>query len=62
MSKTNILIPMAGNGSRFAEKGYKLYSASYIYSIHVMGKQMLSDILKNNDPRSDITLKSLSKV
>jgi hypothetical protein len=45
-----------------AEKGYKLYSASYIYSIHVMSKQMLFDILKNNDPRSDITLKSLSKV
>ena len=44
------------------EKGYKLYSASYIYAIHVMSQAMLADVLKNGDPRESFSLKTLSKV
>ncbi len=45
-----------------AEKGYSLYSASYIYAPHVMSRAMLKDILQNGDPRENETLKTLSKV
>jgi len=51
-----------GWSSNCAEKNYKLYSASYIYSIHVMSRMMLQDVLKNGDPRESISLKTLSKV
>lgn len=44
------------------KKGYSLYSASYIYAIHVMSRQMLEAIKKQNDPRQEISLKNLSKV
>jgi len=43
MSKTNILIPMAGNGSRFAEKGYKLPKPL----IGVFGRPMISWVIDN---------------
>lgn len=45
-----------------AKLGYKLYCASYIYSIHVMGRQMLSSVIKNGDPRQQVSMKTLSKV
>lgn len=45
-----------------AKKGYKLYSASYIYAIHVMSRQMLEAVKQAGDPRHEISLKSLSKV
>jgi hypothetical protein len=51
-----------GWSANCAEKGYKLFSASYIYAPHIMGKAMFEDFKKNNDPRSEITLKPLSKV
>lgn len=51
-----------GWSANCAEKGYKLYSASYIYAIHVMSQMMLAEISKNGDPREAISLKSLSKV
>ena len=44
-----------------AEKNFSLYAATYIYAIHVMNKSMLGDILKNGDPREQITMKTLSK-
>lgn len=45
-----------------AEKGFNLYSASYIYSPHIMSRGMLNDVLRNGDPRESETLKTLSKV
>ena len=45
-----------------AKAGYKLYCASYIYAIHVMGRQMLNSVIKNGDPRQQISMKTLSKV
>lgn len=35
--------------------GYNLYCAGYIYTPHIMYKQMLEDFLKNGDPRSSVT-------
>ena len=40
-----------------AKLGYKLYSASYIYSPHIMHKQMLDYFLQNGDSR-DVFLPS----
>jgi hypothetical protein len=40
-----------------AKLGYKLYSASYIYSPHIMHKQMLDHFLQNGDSR-DVFLAS----
>jgi hypothetical protein len=51
-----------GWSTQCAEKDYKLFSASYIYAPHIMSKGMFEDFKKNNDPRSSITLKPLSKV
>lgn len=51
-----------GWSSNCAEKGYKLYSASYIYAIHVMWRQMLKEISEKGDSRMSISMKSLSKV
>lgn len=45
-----------------AEKGFELYSASYIYAPHIMSRGMLDSFKKNGDPRVEITLKPLSKV
>lgn len=33
------------------DMGYSLYSASYLYAVHVMSKVALDDILKNGDER-----------
>lgn len=51
-----------GWSSNCAKKGYSLYSASYIYAIHIMSRAMLADVLKNGDPRETISLKTLSKL
>lgn len=51
-----------GWSANCAEKQYKLYSASYIYAPHIMSMGMFEEFKKNNDPRSEIVLKSLSKV
>lgn len=45
-----------------AKAGYKLYSASYIYAMHVMGRQMLDAVIKNGDQRQQVSMKTLSKV
>lgn len=45
-----------------AKKGFKLYSASYIYAIHVMSQAMLQAVRQNGDERQSIVLKNLSKV
>jgi hypothetical protein len=44
------------------KNGYSLYSASYIYAIHVMSRQMLENVKRQNDPRQEVSLKTLSKV
>lgn len=44
-----------------SESNFSLYAATYIYAIHIMNKSMLGDILKNGDPREEITMKTLSK-
>lgn len=36
------------------QKGYSLYSASYIYSVHVMSELALEDISKNGDTRGKV--------
>lgn len=36
------------------EKGFSLYSASYIYSVHVMSELALEDISKNGDTRGRV--------
>lgn len=41
--------------------GFDLYAATYIYAIHVMHQGMLAEVLKNGDPRQEVTMKSLSK-
>ena len=43
-----------------AEKGYSLYTAGYIYAIHVMSKSMMQDVARNGDSREELTLKNLS--
>lgn len=35
--------------------GYNLYCASYIYTPHIMGTQMLQEFLKNGDKRGELT-------
>jgi dTDP-glucose pyrophosphorylase len=45
MNKVNILIPMAGNGSRFADKGYKMPKPL----ISVFGRPMISWVINNFD-------------
>ena len=45
-----------------AEKGYNLYSASYIYANHIMGPEMYEQYLKNGDDRYLITLENYNKV
>lgn len=42
--------------------GYKLYSASYIYAPHIMGRDMLNKYLQNGDKRHEMVVNSLSKV
>ena len=51
-----------GWSAECAEKGFDLYSASYIYAPHIMSRAMLDSFKKNGDPRVEITLKPLSKV
>lgn len=51
-----------GWSSNCSKNGYSLYSASYIYAIHVMSRQMLEVIKRDGDPRQSISLKNLSKV
>jgi len=36
------------------QKGYSLYSASYIYSVHVMSELALEDVSKNGDTRGKV--------
>ncbi len=45
-----------------AKNEFKLYSASYIYAIHVMNQAMMERIKRTGDERQSIVLKSLSKV
>ena len=51
-----------GWSAECAEKGYSLYSASYIYASHVMSRSMLNDLLRDKgDPRVGVSMKNLSK-
>lgn len=43
-------------------KGYKLYSASYIYAHHSMGPEMYKTYLESGDPRSQLVLENYNKV
>jgi len=51
-----------GWSANAAELGYKLFSASYIYAPHIMGKHMLNDFLSNGDDRFPIYFTNLQKV
>lgn len=44
------------------QKGFDLYSASYIYAYHIMHQPMLDDYLKSGDERYKITLENYNKV
>lgn len=50
-----------GWSANCAAANYNLYAATYIYAIHVMHQRMLDEVLKNGDPRQEVTMKSLSK-
>jgi len=43
-------------------KGFNLFSASYIYSLHVMQKEMLEGYLKNGDQRESILFENHIKI
>lgn len=51
-----------GWSANCGKKGYKLFSASYMYAPHIMSKAMFNDFIKNGDPRHKDVLQSLSKV
>jgi hypothetical protein len=44
------------------EKGYKLYSASYIYAPHVMHREALPEFVKNGDNREQILFENHIKI
>jgi hypothetical protein len=43
-------------------KGFKLYSASYLYANHIMGPKMYEDFLRNGDNRYSLLLDNYIKV